>query len=50
MRPALIDMKPDPPLQRIPWQKIGLVLGGAAIVAWAVGFLVGLVVRFVFGR
>ncbi len=43
-------MKPDPTVQRIPWQKIGLVLGGAAIVAWAVGFLVGLLVRFAFGQ
>ena len=44
------DMKPDPTVHPIPWQKIGLALGGAAIVAWAVGFLVGLLVRYVFGR
>ena len=44
------SMKSDPSVQRIPWRKIGLVLGGAAIVAWAVGFLVGLLVRFAFGR
>jgi hypothetical protein len=42
-----MDVKsPVPP---IPWKKILLVLACAAVGFWAVGFLVGLVVRFAFG-
>ena len=36
-------------IQRIPWRTIGLVLAGAALVAWTVGFVIGLIVRVWFG-
>ena len=39
-------VKPTTPMHRIPWRTIGLVLAGAAIIAWAVGFVAGLIVRF----
>jgi hypothetical protein len=39
-------MKPPARAQRIPWRTIGLVLAVAALVAWTVGFVIGLVVRF----
>jgi hypothetical protein len=40
---------PPTPLRRIPWKAIGLVLAAAAaIVAWTVGYLAGLIVRFGF--
>jgi hypothetical protein len=42
-------MKSTPPVQRIPWRRIGWLLAGAAIIAWSVGFLIGLVTRFAFG-
>jgi hypothetical protein len=42
-------VKPSTPIRRIPWKTIGLVLLGAAIVAWGVGFVAGLIVRFGFG-
>jgi hypothetical protein len=42
-------MKPNPRVERIPWQTIGLVLAGTAIVAWGAGFVMGLIVRFAFG-
>jgi hypothetical protein len=38
-----------PPLRRIPWERIVLVLGAAAIVAWIVGFIAGLIVRWRLG-
>ncbi len=47
-RPNIPFVKPPTPIRRIPWKTIGLVLAGAAIVAWAVGFLAGLIVRFGF--
>ena len=31
--------------RRIPWKTIGLALAGAAVVAWMIGFVVGLIVR-----
>jgi hypothetical protein len=34
---------------RISWRRIGFVLAAAALVAWAVGFVVGLVVRLAYG-
>jgi hypothetical protein len=34
-------------LAQLPWQKIVTVLAIAAVVAWSVGFLAGLVVRIV---
>jgi hypothetical protein len=49
-RPNIPLVKPPTPIRRIPWQTIGLVLAGAAIVAWAVGFVAGLVVRFGFSH
>lgn len=42
-------VKGHPPPRQIPWRTIGVVLAGAAIVAWAVGFVAGLIVRFVAG-
>jgi hypothetical protein len=47
-RPNIRPVKPQTPLRRIPWKTIGLVLAGAAIVAWTVGYLAGLIVRFGF--
>jgi hypothetical protein len=41
-------VKPQTPLRRIPWKTIGLVLATAAIVAWTVGYIAGLIVRFGF--
>lgn len=41
-------MKPPTRIQRIPWRRIGLVLAAAALIAWAVGFVAGLIVRFGF--
>jgi hypothetical protein len=38
-------MTTRPSLRRIPWDRILLVVGGAVALAWAVGFLAGLVVR-----
>jgi hypothetical protein len=32
-------------IKRIPWRTIGLALAGAAVIAWTVGFVIGLVVR-----
>jgi hypothetical protein len=37
------------PLWRIPWRKVLLALALAAFIAWAVGFVIGLVVRFAYG-
>jgi hypothetical protein len=42
-------MKPISPLRRIPWRTIGWIIAGAAVVAWAVGFLAGLLVRMRLG-
>ncbi len=42
-------MKTRPPAHRISWQTAGLALAAAGVLAWFVGFLVGLIVRFVFG-
>jgi hypothetical protein len=47
-RPNIPHVKPSTPIRRIPWKTIGLVLAGAALVAWVVGFLAGLIVRFGF--
>jgi hypothetical protein len=47
-RPNIPLVKPPTPLRRIPWKTIGLVLAGAAIVAWTVGYIAGLIVRFGF--
>jgi hypothetical protein len=47
-RPNIPLVKPTTPLRRIPWKTIALVLAGAAIVAWTVGFIAGLIVRFGF--
>jgi hypothetical protein len=41
-------MKPPARVQRIPWRTISLVLAVAALVAWTVGFVIGLIVRFWF--
>jgi len=41
-------MKPSARVQRIPWRIIGFGLAVAALVAWTVGFVIGLVVRFWF--
>jgi hypothetical protein len=42
-------MKTPSPIRRIPWRTIGWILLSAAIVAWSVGFLAGLFVRWQFG-
>ena len=42
-------MKTPSPIRRIPWRTIGWILAGAAIVAWSVGYLAGLLVRLRFG-
>ena len=42
-------MKSPPVFSRIPWKTIGIVLAGAAIVAWIIGFVIGLIVRFALG-
>jgi hypothetical protein len=42
-------MKSPPTLPPIPWKTIGIVLATAAFIAWAVGFVVGLVVRLALG-
>jgi hypothetical protein len=34
------------PVRRLPWDKIVLLLSIAAIAAWSVGFMVGIIVRF----
>ena len=47
-RPNIPPVKPSTPIRRIPWKTIGLVLAGAAIIAWVVGFVAGLIVRFAF--
>ncbi|HXW04179.1 MAG TPA: hypothetical protein VD833_03025 [Vicinamibacterales bacterium] len=36
----------DPVLRRLPWGRILGVLAAAAGVAWVVGYLAGLIVRF----
>jgi hypothetical protein len=36
-----------PGIQRIPWDRIAVLLATAVVVAWSTGFLVGLVVRVV---
>ena len=41
--------KSPPALPPIPWKKIGIILAVAAFSFWAIGFLVGLVVRFALG-
>jgi hypothetical protein len=35
-----------PDVQRLPWNTIAVVLASAVIVAWAVGFVIGLFVNF----
>ena len=35
-----------PDIQRLPWNTIAVVLASAAIVAWAVGFVIGMFVTF----
>jgi hypothetical protein len=42
-------MKSPPVFRRIPWKTIGFVLAGAAVVAWTIGFVIGLIVRFAQG-
>jgi hypothetical protein len=42
-------MNTRPRLQRLTWETIVLAIGGAVFVAWAVGFLAGLVMHFGFG-
>ena len=42
-------MKPVTPWRRVPWRTIALVLAGAAAVAWTIGFVTGLLVRFGMG-
>lgn len=42
-------MKSPHALPPIPWKTIGIVLAVAAIIAWAIGFIVGIVVRFALG-
>jgi hypothetical protein len=38
-----------PPVPRVPWGTITVVLTAAAVAAWGLGFLAGLIVRFRFG-
>jgi hypothetical protein len=33
----------------LPWDRIAIALGIAAIIAWTLGFLAGIVVRWQFG-
>ena len=42
-------MKTRPHAHRISWQSAGLALAAAGVRRLVVGFLVGLIVRFVFG-
>jgi hypothetical protein len=42
-------MEPSPSWRRIPWRTIALVLAGAAVVAWTIGFVTGLLVQFGIG-
>jgi hypothetical protein len=38
-----------PPVERVPWGRIAIVLTVAALAAWVLGFVAGLIVRFQFG-
>jgi hypothetical protein len=42
-------MKTRPRAHLLSWQTAGLALVGAGVLAWAVGFLIGLMVRVLFG-
>jgi len=42
-------MKPATSWRRIPWRTIALVLAAAAVVAWTIGFVTGLLVQFGIG-
>ena len=42
-------MNDPPPVRRLPWNRIILLLAIAAIAAWIVGFLAGTVVRLLYG-
>jgi ferric-dicitrate binding protein FerR (iron transport regulator) len=48
-RANIAAMKPSPSWRRIPWRKIALVLAAAAVVAWTIGFVTGLLVQFGIG-
>ena len=43
-------MDARPPVKRIPWQPILLILTAALLASWGIGFAVGTVVRLVTGR
>jgi hypothetical protein len=43
-------MKSPHGLPPIPWMRIATILVVCGIAFWAIGFLVGLVVRLAFGR
>jgi hypothetical protein len=38
-----------PPIARLPWRKILIFVICALVVSWGVGFVAGLIVRFVIG-
>jgi hypothetical protein len=44
-----VVMKTRLPAHLVSWQTAGLVLAGAGVLAWGVGFLAGLIVRVLFG-
>jgi hypothetical protein len=35
-----------PQIQRLPWDRIAIVLSTAVVVAWTIGFAIGMVVNF----
>lgn len=47
MRSTLMAVNPHSSIRSIPWARIVTFLAAAMVTAWAVGFLAGLVVRFV---
>jgi hypothetical protein len=40
-------MAASSPTERLPWRQIALAIGTVLAVAWAIGFVIGLVVRLV---
>ena len=35
-----------PDVQRLPWNTIAVVVASAVVIAWTVGFVIGLIVNF----